>query len=320
MARRLANIEPAVLTIDVNTGIVNPGITETHFCDISQMASIVNRRFYRQGLNWVVGSFKVQSLEPAKISVSKIPSTWVAFNAWMKIYSHWNKQIKDTLSEGGNESLRARWSDFKIFMNQSHRTAGFALNLLPRDSANNVGVAGEWEGSHVVLPQTAADGSGTLIDPTEFTLHMVGASTGSSKGMIEGYADSRSFPQSPDPVGPSAASPANWLSSMFDDGSANPEILDNAENENDDLPYSQVDYPGGGFNLPALQSHDIVNIYSTSGTTNVGYANLKGGAFPCGLVAIEYTNNGAVAASLTIQINMVPGPHRGYLAASMQEM
>ncbi len=320
LQRRPAKLQPSPLTFTFATGVVAPGATLRSVIDLSQCASILARRFYRQGLNWAVAGIKIQSTQSALVSCEKIPNTWVTSNSWHKTFALWNKQMTDTLEEGGNESLRARFSDFKVFADVTHRAAGFAANLLPVDALGTTAAPGEWDPSHVVLPQTAADGTGTLIDPTEFTLHMVGASNVNSKGVIEGYADSRSFPQSPDPVGPSAASPNNWMSAMFDDGSANPEILDNAENENDDLPYPQVNYPGGATQLPGLEFHDISQIYSTSATTNIGVTRIKGGNFPCGLVIIESVNKGETPANLVFQIDMIPGMHRGYLAEPMQDM
>jgi len=308
------------MTIVTNTPVVAPGATGSFTADLSQMASIVNRRFYRQGINWAVAGFRIFTAGTGSVSVKKIPNTWVASNAWEKTFRHWNKQMNETLEEGGNESARARFSDFKIHADLEHRTAGFVANLVPLDGQLPVAqpyLLGEWEASHVVLPQTAADGSGTLIDPTEFTLHMVGSSSGVSKSMIQGYEDSRSFPQSPDPVAPAMSSANNWLSAMFDDGSANPNILDNAENENDELPYDQTAYPGGPVNSPSLMVHDFKGI---TGTTVGGMTNLKGGNFPCGLIRFEFLNAGEASANIAIQIDLVPGTHRGYLCEPMTEM
>ena len=177
---RMRKIEPSPLTITLATpGTTAPGAVLTQYIDLSQIASIVARRFYRQGLNWGIAGMKLQSAQPGTIQVSKIPNTWVASAAWHKTFALWNKQINETLAEGGNQSLRARFSDFKIYADTDHRALGFGANLLPKSVTPGVAVGGEWDSSHVVLPQTAADASGTLIDPTEFTLHMVGASTGS---------------------------------------------------------------------------------------------------------------------------------------------
>ena len=258
------------MTFTFATASSAPGVTLRSYIDLSQVASILARRFYRQGLNWAVAGFKISSLQAGTTVCSKVPNSWSASNGWHKTFALWNKQINETLEEGGNESLRARFSDFKVFADFAHVTAGVAGNLLPVDSAGNTAVPGEWDASHVVLPQTAPDGSGTLIDPSEFVLHMVGPNAGASKGIIAGYEHSRSFPQSPDPAQPPLNLVTNWMSAMFDVGSDNLEILDNAEHENNDLPYPQQNYPGGTIQLPGLEWHDFAQIYSTSATTNVG--------------------------------------------------
>ncbi len=320
LARRPKKLQPSELTFTFATAVVAPAATLRSVIDLSQCASILNRRFYRQGLNWAVAGIKIQSTQSFTLACQKLPNTWSCSNGWHKTFALWNKQITETLEEGGNESNRARFSDFKIFADFAHATAGVAGNLLPVDASGNVAVAGEWDASHVVLPQTAADGTGTLIDPTEFILHMVGPNAGSSKGIISGYEHSRSFPQSPDLAQPPLNMVTNWMSAMFDVGSDNLEILDNAEHENNDLPYPQQNYPGGTVQLPGLQFHDISQIYATSATTNIGVARLKGGNFPCGLVIVEGTNKGDTPANIVIQIDLIPGDHRGYLAEPMQEM
>ena len=82
-----------------------------------------------------------------------------------------------------------------------------------------------------------------------------------------------------------------------------------------------VDYPGGANNLPAMQYHDFTNIinYSTS-ANDVGVQYLKGGMFPCGLIRIDWNSTGDPEGNLFIQIDMVPGNHRGYLCEDMKDM
>ncbi len=88
---------------------------------------------------------------------------------------------------------------------------------------------------------------------------MVGTNNngGISRGIIEGYADSRAYPQSPDPVSPAIDSGNNWMRAMFDVGNDNEDITDNATDRNDNLPYPQVNYPGGQNQAPTLQVHDF---------------------------------------------------------------
>lgn len=319
---RQRNIEPAPLIMTFATVTTGTGVTLRSYVDLSQCASILARRFYRQGLNWGIAGIKVTSLQPGSVSVLKIPNTWVASAAWEKAFSVWNKQQMDSIEEAGAESAVARFRDFKVFADVQHFTAGVAGNLLPLDGTGAIAAVGEWESSQIVVPQVLPDASGTLIEPIEYGLHMVGVNNnaGLSRGIIEGYADSRAFPQSPDPVSPDIGSANNWMRQMFDVGSDNTEITQNVTDRNDELPYPQVNYPGGETQLPGLEWHDFAQIYATSATTNVGITRIKGGNFPCGLLAIDWTPTGDNTANLVIQIDMIPGSHRGYLAEPMQDM
>ncbi len=319
MARRSSNkIQPAVMTISCSTPNVAAGATGSFTFDLSQMASLVNRRFYRQGLNWAVAGFKMITTQHGVLTTKKLPNTWVTSNAWEKGMRTWKRQQDEAIDEAGLESAVARFRDFKIHMDKTHVDATFAANLPPLDGQLPVAAPyalGEWNSSIVVIPN---DG-GVAGNTQEFTVHMVGdddPAPAQSKGLIKAYSESRSFPQSPDPVTPPGAETSLFVE-MFDTGMNQEEIVDNAIDRNDNLPYPQVDYPGGDTQAPALQVHDASFITATtlSGTTRV-----KGGNFPCGLVRLDYTNTGDGVSNVVIQIDLVPGHHRGYLAEPMTEM
>jgi len=325
MARRTSTkIQPAEMTLLTATTSVPAGATGEFTIDLSQCASLMNRRFYRQGLNWAVAGFKIltQSGVSGNVSVLKLPNTWVTSNAWEKAFRAWNKQQMDAIEEAGAESAVARFRDFKVHADTVHVTAGFGNNLLPYDGSTPIAqqfAVGEWENSQIVIPNLIADASGSLVDPKEYALHMVGVNNfGSlSKGVLEGYADSRAYPQSPDPVSPVIGSDQNWLRNMFDVGNDSTEVTDNATDRNDNLPYPQVDYPGGEIQAPGLMVHDLSGI---TGTTIGGTTRLKGGNFPCGLVRVLFDNTGETSGNITLLIDLVPGDHRGYLAEPMTEM
>lgn len=339
-------IQPAVQTMTMQTPSVFAGGQESFYIDLSQIASIANRRFYRQGINWAVAGFKFQSVAGGIIQVCKLPNTWVTSNAWEKAFRMWNKQQMEAVDDAGAESTVAKFRDFKVFMERNHVedfvAAGEdlnATNLLPiASSAAGLFTAagGEWDPSQIVLPNALPDASGTEIDPSEYVLHMVGENSFAvvspnfegSKGVLEGYADSRAYPQSPDPVSPSPASAQNWMRLMFDVGNDNADVLANVSDRNDELPYPQVDYPGGQNQLQGLQIHDITQIYSTSDGTNIGVTRAKGGNFPCGLIRIDWLPSAVVLEPgeplpeypLVVQVDLVPGNHRGYLCEPMTEM
>jgi len=325
MARRIdSKIQPAELTLLTATTSVNAGASAEFTIDLSQCASLLNRRFYRQGLNWAVAGFKIitQSGVSGNVSVSKLPNTWVTSNAWEKAFRAWNKQQMDAIEEAGAESAVSRFRDFKVFADVQHVNDGIANNLLPYDGSRPVAqqfAVGEWEESLIVVPNVLPGVGGDNVEPTEYKLHMVGVNNngGQSRGVIDGYADSRAYPQSPDPVAPAIGATGNWLRDMFDVGNDNSEITENATERNDELPYPQVNYPGGEVQAPGLMLHDLNGI---TGTTIGGITRLKGGNFPCGLIRIAFDNTGDTSGNLTLLVDLVPGNHRGYLAEPMTEM
>ena len=319
--KRMSKIEPSELTLTFATPSVVGGASETFYIDLSQVASIVNRRFYRQGINWAVGGFKF--LTPSgfsgQLSVSKLPNTWVMSNAWEKTFRAWSRQQRESLDDGVQESVRAKFNDFKIFADPLHLSKGIAANLIPVSTGDHVvagaALLGEWEASQLVIPNFGAPG----VNYEPF-LTAVGAKVGGAGGsypLTSLYADSRSTPQSPDPAVPGdVLSTDNILNLMFDVGDNNTDVLANVVGKNDELPYSQDIYPGQPTNLEGLAIHSIENV---SATTIGGTTRIKGGNFPCGLISIDATNTGSTA-NITIQIDLVPGNHRGYLCEPMTEM
>ncbi len=320
---KMRKIEPSVQTFNFVIGITDTG-KEVSYIDLSQCASILNRRFYRQGINWAVSSFKILSSSGAtgQISINKLPNTWVCSNAWEKAFRSWKRQQDEVMEDGTQESTVAKFNDFKIFMNTDHYESGVVRNLLPISSATltagiSMATAGEWEASQIVVPNYGAPG--TNWEPY---LQMVGdngapSTSPDSIGLIAAYENSRSVPQSPDPATPAGlTSLDNVYRSMFDVGDNNDDVADNAVLKNNDLPYPQDDYPNGTVQIPSLEIHDQEYV---TGTTIGGTTRLKGGNFPCGLIEVS-TNAFAVGNSLALQVNLVPGNHRGYLCEPMTEM
>ncbi len=322
MARRRTSrskIQPATLTM---TFASSESGASTEFIDLSQVASLMNRRFYRQGINWAVAGFKFSSLKGGTVNVSKLPNTWVMSNAWEKGFRHWHKQQREAV-EASSDGVMAKFNDFKVFADADHKSSGIANNLLPV-SIDVGGVAvvanpGEWEASQIVIPNFGAPGNNIepyviavgaadlAVDPTKFSL-------------VEAYANSRSVPQSPDPAVPAGVltGDENIYRQMFDVGMDDSDVMDNAVGKNDNLPYPQTHYPGGDTQLAGLEWHDFAQIYNTSATTNVGITTMKGGNFPCGLVRIDWSPD--EPANLLIQVDLIPGNHRGYLCEPMTEM
>lgn len=324
----MKKIEPAVMTLSF--GVPSSVSGTTSFIDLSQVASIVNRRFYRQGLNWAVGGFKFIGGSSGIIQISKLPNTWVMANSWQKGMRAWLKMTNEALEE--TESVRARFQDFKIYADSDHYQLGFFQNLLPQAGFNAPVPTGDfkpgmWEASSIHVPNS------TVGTTSDFAIKAVGANyNGTTQpvvSLIEGYANSRALPYREDPNVPGdnddvdGTTPENWLSAIFNEGTDQiKEVLEDNEFENNKAPYpfegdgANIDtmYPGGANQVPYLEIHDLSLI---TATTVGGITRIKGGNFPCGLIRIDASGS---EANLNLQIDLVPGNHRGYLCESMTEM
>jgi len=351
-SRKMSKIEPAVQTMTLQwlcPSFSEDDQTTTKYLDISQVASLLNRRFYRQGINWAVSGMKfafgrtVDGGQPlGTVTVSKLPQTWVMSNSWEKGFRVWQRMNNDALKE--TESVRPRFLDYKIYADSGHHIAGFATNLLPIAFASPAATPGEWQSSKMTVPF----GPSSPGNVTDFEIIAVGANypgaspaTGiDSVSLIEGYANSRGLPNVLDPNAPDDAvdvdgsTPENWLAATFNEGTEQTtEIIESmvgplAENniapypfENDGV-HGDTQYPNGSNQLNGLQIHDFDQV---TGTSIGGMTRIKGGMFPCGLVRFDINNQtqsptGSGDFYVTCLVDLVPGNHRGYLCESMTEM
>lgn len=316
MARK---IQPSVLTLNFDIGSKN-----INYIDLAKCLSEVNRRFYRQGMNYAIAGLRFGYIgnENPAVRVATLPQTWVVGAAWHKFFAKWQKQQNEALAESGSKDTKARYNDFKIYMDQFQKTVetgGSLRPLSPGGFTTGGGVsfdAGEWQYSNVVVPNDA----GTSGNTVEYSLHMVGADVGTGAGIIKNYGLSRSYPHSPDPATP--AVDTSILSRMFDVGENMDEIVDNAIDKNDDLPYDQDEYPNGDGN-PSNGFLPIHREIQFTATTIGGHQNMEGCLAPCGLIQIAQdlsapTNN--TSSWLVMQVMLMPGNYKGVLAEPMQEM
>jgi hypothetical protein len=330
----MKKIEPAVQTLNFNFNVAG-GSTANQTLDLSQCASLVNRRFYRQGINWAVSGIKVLTTgenNTGSITVQKLPETWVMSNSWEKGFRNWQRMNNEALEE--SESVRPRFLDFKIYADDIHHQAGFDANLLPISSTGAF-VAGEWEPSKYVIPRGPVSPGTTLereVIAVGASYPGAGFSTFDAVSLIEGYAASRGLPNIEDPNTPDDAAdasgsvPENWMSALFNDGTTQTQnVIDEMTSENNIAPYPfendgvnlDTMYPNGANQGTGLQVHDTEFI---TPTTVGGTSRLKGGMFPCGLARFVCVNDGEQTINFTLQIDLVPGSHRGYLCEPMTEM
>ena len=187
----MPKIEPAVrhLAFQIPAG--------TSYVDLAAELSKVNRRLYRQGYVYAVESFQVvlpvgmKATDVASFAVSAIPNTWVSQNAWTKGFRTWRDQV-DGFADGAGRNLKGKWSDFKIYMDDTH-SSGTTNAVI--DLVGDAYSTGEWAYSNFVY-----DDAGTTRSPA---IHMLGTSTDDTAiGLIEAYGDSRNYPVAGSPSNP----------------------------------------------------------------------------------------------------------------------
>lgn len=315
---KMTRRQPAVLQMSflVETG--------TSYIDLALCASILNRRSYKQeNHTWGVASFELFTGGSGVVSLEKLPETWVYKNAYKKsksLYDKMNDQVLDT-----EPGIEGKYADFKIGMNVDHvaqsiqdagnPTGRILTPITPSgvftvaDFNGAVAPIADWDFSKLEIPNDPVSGT-----TTGYTMHAVGASTGTSKGLINGYELSRARPNQQEPNVPNTE---GWMNELFDDGEQLEEIRDNLNTDNDRAPYPVGQetggiayYPGGSNELAELQTHSFCNF---TPTTVSAKNTIMGGMFQNGLIAI----NNSTDQQLSLIIHLMPGSHRGYLCEVM---
>ena len=293
----------------------------TYYADISQLASICNRKFVRQGLNWMVSNIEVITNGDCTVNISKLPDTWVLANSWVKSFKLWQESQDQVLDIEGRDIL-GKYADFKIYYDAGHQAVQVASNLLPFgfDVAAG-GATYDWNPTTYQVPNDPASGT-----TTEYNIHAIGPSNANSLGMIAGYAASRARPHQADPNIVDSATAEDWMTALFDVGENLEEIRQDIEDGNDEPPYlvgapgSQLEYyPGGSLQADTYESFSQDILTTRSGTA---LAMDSTGPFvaPCGLLRIDIVHGTVAPTLINFFIELAPGPIKGFLAEPMQEM
>ena len=157
-----------------------------YFLDISQIASLCNRKFYRQGMNWAVGNVEFWTDGDASLTISSLPHSWTMANAWTKSFKLWKESQNQVLDVDGRDIL-GKYADFKIFFDSDHQVNTVANNLLPFGfSTTGASAEYDWDPTTYQVPNDPVSGT-----TSQYFIHGIGPSTGVSLGAIAGYAASR---------------------------------------------------------------------------------------------------------------------------------
>ncbi len=289
--------------------------TDSHFIDLAAALSMVNKRFYRQGLYYYVKSISiVETSGETKVQFGTAPDTWTTVQAWRMGFRNWSKMnsIAADAIPGGDLAIAGKYQDFKIYLNNNHRTDPDVI--LPSNGPASMDggqheVADDWDYSvfHTMHPENSNSNN---ADRDSFDICLLGTSHTSGGGGEDQYAAislSRSYvmaknlvrddtPRQFDNMGDDP------LVRLFDASSSQDNILDDLQDQNDGAPY----------NSDGIQADTVLRAQASVGPTSNKTAMLPGFCVPCGLLEVLTTSDAGNTVKVLIEI--APGPYHGVYA------
>ena len=288
--------------------------SSTIYLDIAKALSIINKRFYRQGLYYYVsGGYFVNGTE-AHVQLLTVPDTWMTKLAWIRGFKIWSKMNRIATS-GDAGSIYPKYHDFKVRMNSLAASATITDPCQGNLNSTTEYAADEW-----VLSKFASDDPETS-DPQDhdvFTAHMLsthlaGAGSGdtwASIGLIHSLQDTWRYPSNTEPtlLGDVDTDP---LANLFDAGDTHDDIRDHLDADNDAAPYNYDSMIGSASNN---EGSPVVLCRTSSGSG----AKMSFGGFcaPLGLIQVEATDWGAGTSmgQVELVLELTPGPYKGVYA------
>lgn len=311
----VSKIEPAVLTLNYEL-LVDP-VGVDNYLSISRDLSNLNRRLYRQGMQYAIGGLTITddlgAARGLEINVSTAGNTWITQNAWKKGQALWMQMQKEVLDS--NPSVKGKWADFKILMTEEMASANTRKALDGSMSPWQPGQ--EWERSLYVVPQHDVDPATGLVKAAEeWFACLVGPDDVANKifSLTKAYEESRSTVQTVTPNVP-ATLPNSFYLKLQDDGSQDPELAGVVIDENDAPPYAMGPgaYPGGeAFGVKGAMTRvgrGVMNNFTP-------LLNMPGFTAECGFIYINAKSTEG-SANCRVQVHLVPGEYKGVLAVPM---
>ncbi len=286
----------------------------SHYIDLFQCLSLINRRMYEQGKILPVQISLDHGVDPSadyappgqltSLSAGTVMSWQLEFlpNNWplRQAYALGREKYFEATSEARKELKVAKWQDFKVHFDRNHLSAGGAANLLPtvvRADGTTVLQTTGWE--YTEVPE--------IEGTNHYHFGFFGGSDAHMFGMLTEYTLSMLASQAyPDPPGVSTDTPYQEALAQVDEDSAQfLQGLNETPPYDGDVPqYHKQRYTIGFQNLNATSGA----AFYMKGQTPIVLA-------PCGLVRI--TNTSGQAHSASIRVDVLAGADRGVEAESM---
>lgn len=287
--------------------------TDSHFIDLAAGLCAVNKRAYRQGLYYYIKSISVvETTKPTKIQFGTAPDVWQVPQAWKMGFRAWSKMnsIAAQNIPGGDLKIAGQYHDFKIFLNNNHRTEHLndpQLDVtvptngpasMDGDPHENVT---DWDYS--VLHSMDPNGNNAPADA--FHIMLLGNHQGSDNAydavsLVKSYVNSKRK-QEAQPLLLEESMEADPLVNMFDISDTADDVIEDLQDFNDQPPYD-----GDG-----VYSDTILRAQGYASPGNAGLM-LPGFCVPFGI--LEVLTNCGENNDVKILVEMAPGPYHGVYA------
>ena len=279
----------------------------TKFIDIAKAASIINRKFIRQGVYFYVNSVELYNNEDAYVDLHVLPDNWITKNAHQRGFKLFQKM--NALTNEAGFQMRPKYHDFKVFMSPLHQSTGSMDPSLHGINGNPVQhTADDWEYSKFV---SADDDGDSNQQADDFYVHMIGGHVGStanwtSVSLIKSYSESRTTVQIDDPNDDNTVND-DPLVNVFDMSSEEQmnDLITNLQQDNDDPPYDYNFYIGES----TSNMQQVARLATSAITGRV--AKASGFCVPFGLICVDPQDT---ATAYRVVINLAQGTYHGTYA------
>ena len=303
--------------------VASSGIQQTSYINLAKDLSAINRQLFRQARMYKVKSITLVDDDEEKfVQIGVAPDTWAMRNAVKRGFSRYNEMNAQVLKE--QPSLKARWSDFKPYLSQTHQGAedgtGSASLESPEDIESNNVQYGEWTYTVFESPDGTSSVDGYEVGILGGHKGSIGAYT--YVGLIESYGDARGTVALNEPNIDASVASDDPLLNLLDAGTQFDEIAENITQHGDKAPY-KVEfttgsglgraYVGGSANMPAEVMVGEMNVSQNSGQ---GLQRIFGINIPLGVMRIDHKTGGD-GTNFTLIVELAEGDYKGIHSESM---
>jgi len=287
----------------------------TQFIDIAMALSAINRKFYRQGVYYYVNSVEIYNDETGVVDLHTVPDNWITKNAHQRGFQIFQKM--NSMAAPPIAAIRPKYHDFKVYMNNLHRTTGSAPPALHtiNGAIGQAQLSDDWVYSQFVSADSDGDlnAAGTALnqEADNFYAHLIGPHSGTSDNwesisLIKSYAETRGTVNSETPADANVDI-TDPLLNLFDFSSEEQinDIVHNLLEDNDQPPYNYNQYVGE--TTSSLQH--VARIGTEVGVGRVGRAS--GFCAPFGLICVDPHG---VETAFRVVLNLAQGTYHGVYA------